>query len=406
MRGVSRLLHLVMALLLVAAVSAVGAPAASARDQYWIEQLHLPLAWEQTRGAGVIVGLVDTGVDPTRPDLQGALLPQPTSSGIEGIPPMDEIGHGTSMARFIAGRGGGPDGVLGVAPEARVLSIDLPLLSGGLLMTDQNTKTVIDGGATVLNLSFGGVQPPSVGGGGDSLRYDEVLEYAEERDVVVVTSAGNVATQPDKLFAPATRPGVIAVSAIDATGAFRPDVSVQGPGVELAAPGVDMPGLHAPDSGPLSAGPAPLPRLTSGTSNSSAIVSGVAALVRAKYPELNAASVVQRLISTARDAGPPGHDPQYGHGIVDPVAALAADVAPVTENPLGSVIDPVVTTPPPVAQGPAESSAGQQIPLALVAGVLGGGAALIGAVVLVVVLVAQRRKSAPIRRYPPPGTWQ
>ncbi|MDQ3989019.1 MAG: S8 family serine peptidase [Actinomycetota bacterium] len=194
---------------------------------------------------------------------------------------------------------------------------------------------------------------------------------------------------------------MVAVSAVDDTGTFRPDVSNQGPDVELAAPGVAMPMVSEDGDAGF--------RLATftGTSFSAPIVAGTAALIRSEYPELNAASVVQRLISTATDAGPAGHDPQYGHGIVNPVAALTADVTPAAENPLGSVTELLEATPvPPVAQGPPESSAGEPVSLGVVFGVLGGTAVLVGAGVLVVVLVVRCRRPTPVRHPPPTGPWR
>ena len=126
MRAVLRLLRLVTALLLVGTVAAVSAPAASAdqaRDgQYWLEDLNLPAAWEISRGAGVIVGVVDSGANTRHPDLAGALLP---GTVINSDPTTDDpVGHGTAVSVLIAGRGhDGDDGTLGVAPEAMLLPI-------------------------------------------------------------------------------------------------------------------------------------------------------------------------------------------------------------------------------------------------------------------------------------------
>jgi len=147
----------------------------------------------------------------------------------------------------------------------------------------------------VLNLSLGSSATGT---------FDESLRYAAEHDVVVVAAAGNAGTD-NAVTAPANGFGVLAVSAVDGEGKFRPDVSVEGPEVALAAPGLKV-----------------TPGGRSGTSFAAAIVSGSAALVRAAHPDLSAPEVVELLTSTARDAGPPGRDPQYGHGIVDPARAV------------------------------------------------------------------------------------
>lgn len=386
-----RALRLVTALVLVAAVSVVFAPVASAdqvRDgQYWLDTLDLPEAWEISRGAGVVVAVVDQGVRPEHPDLAGALVPGTSFDGPGRA--VDPFYHGTTVAVVLAGRGhDGDSGTLGVAPEAMVMPVTTGSIVEGAF---DGIRWAVDHGATVINVSG---KSPSQGGveGG----FDEVLAYAEAHDVVVVAGAGN----SDSVLVgnPARGRGVIAVSAVDATGTFRPDVSVQGPEVELAAPGVDIMVSQRKD-GVL------LPYTVSGTSFSGPMVAGTAALIRSRYPELNAASVVQRLITTATDAGPPGHDPQYGYGIVNPVAALTADVAPVADNPLGSAAESDATAPP-VAQGPVESSVPEPISLGTVLGVLGGAAVLVGAVVLIVVLVVVRRRRTPARYPPPPGPWR
>ncbi len=395
MRTVVRLLRVVAVLLLVGTAAAVGAPAASAdraRDgQYWLQDLNLPAAWEISRGAGVVVGVVDSGANTRHPDLAGALLP---GTVINGDPTTDDpVGHGTAVSVVLAGRGhGGGDGTLGVAPEAMLLPITADSGSNWL---QEGIRWAVDHGAGVINVSSGAYI-----GEASARGYHDSLAYAESRDVVVVASAGK-GDGAGRVSGLASRPGVVAVSAVDDTGTFRPDVSNQGPDVELAAPGVAMPMVSEDGDAGF--------RLATftGTSFSAPIVAGTAALIRSEYPELNAASVVQRLISTATDAGPAGHDPQYGHGIVNPVAALTADVTPAAENPLGSVTELLEATPvPPVAQGPPESSAGEPVSLGVVFGVLGGTAVLVGAGVLVVVLVVRCRRPTPVRHPPPTGPWR
>lgn len=398
MRAVLRLLR-VMALLLVGTAAAVSAPAASAdqaRDgQYWLQDLNLPAAWEISRGASVVVGVVDSGANTRHPDLAGALLP---GTVLNGDPTTDDpVGHGTAVSILIAGRGHDgddgtlDDGTLGVAPEAMLLPITA---DGGSHWLREGIRWAVDHGARVINVSSGAYNGEAAARG-----YHDSLVYAESRDVVVVVSAGG-GDGAGRVSGLASRPGVVAVSAVDDTGTFRPDVSNQGPGVELAAPGVAMSMLSEDGDAGFRL------KTFTGTSLSAPIVAGTAALIRSEYPDLNAASVVQRLVSTATDAGQPGRDPQYGHGIVNPVAALTADVAPVAANPLGSVTELLETTPgPPVAQGPPESSAGEPVSLGAVFGVLAGAAVLGGAAVLVVVLIVRRRRPAPVRHPPPPGSW-
>jgi subtilisin family serine protease len=132
---------------------------------------------------------------------------------------------------------------------------------------------------------------------------------------------------------PAAYPGVVAVAGVDQNGNHA-DVSVTGPEVVLSAPAVDI----------VTPGRDLLYGSGTGTSPAAAIVAGVAALVRAKYPSLSAAEVVHRLTATAIDKGPPGRDDQYGYGIVNPVAALTADVPPLPNSPSAAPSKPSATT--------------------------------------------------------------
>jgi subtilisin family serine protease len=270
--------------------------------QYWIPQLKLEQAWQLSNGAGVRVGVVDTGVNSDHPDLTGAVLPGKAFPELEdGL--RDSRGHGTNVAVLIAGRGA----IRGVAPEAMVLPAKF---TGGGRAANDAIIWAVDNGAKVINLSLGGHSRA-----GEPEPYDAGLRYAKEHDVVLVAAAGNAATDR-QVVSPANRPGVVAVSAVDSSGRFRPDISVAGPEVALAAPGTGM---------PLQPG--------NGTSYAAAIVSGAAALVRAKFPDLDAASVVDRLTTTARKPSPGDRDPQYGYGVVDPVAALTAPLGESTDFP-------------------------------------------------------------------------
>jgi subtilisin family serine protease len=259
-----------------------------AGDAEWVARMRLDQAHRSSTGAGVTIGLVDTGVDPAAPSLAAVLLPGAEFPDL-GQGAADFSGHGTTMALLVHE----------VAPEAKVLPARL---NGG---GDANAaiRWVVDQGATVVNLSLGS-------GVSGSAAFDDGLRYAAEHDVVVVAAAGNASTDR-AVTSPADRPGVLAVSAVDGTGRFAEAVSVEGPEVMLAAPGVDIATAGRP--------------ATSGTSQAAAITSGVAALVRSRFPGLDATETAGRLIGTAADAGPAGRDDQYGYGVVDPVAALSGE---------------------------------------------------------------------------------
>jgi len=165
---------------------------------------------------------------------------------------------------------------------------------------------------------------------------------------------------------------VLTVGAVDASGAPMEKLSVAGPWVGIAAPGTDVVGLSPRDDNLVNAidGPDNTLLVPAGTSFSTAIVSGVAALVRAKYPNLSAHQIIDRLIRTAR-APARGVDNQIGHGVVDPVAALTWDV------PEGSILPkdsakPLKLPPPPPPRN--------MTPVWVAAGGLGGALILAGLV--------------------------
>jgi membrane-anchored mycosin MYCP len=171
---------------------------------------------------------------------------------------------------------------------------------------------------------------------------------------------------------------VLTVGAVDSSGTPMDKLSVAGPWVSIAAPGTDVVGLSPRDDSLINAidGPDNSLLVPSGTSFSTAIVSGVAALVRAKYPQLSAHQVINRLQHTAR-APARGVDNQIGYGVVDPVAALTWDV------PDGSVLpkesgSPLKVPPVPTPRNmtPVWVAAGGLGGALLIAGMVFGGAVL------------------------------
>jgi type VII secretion-associated serine protease mycosin len=287
------------------------------RARSWqLSYLHVERAQQLSRGQNETVAVIDTGVNVSQPELSGQLLAGTDAGrGFTGNGQQDFEGHGTAMATLIAGHGygsGGGDGILGIAPGAMILPISVP---GAITNANQaiadGISWAVDHGADVISLSVGGV-------------YDELLtgplEKAFSRDVVVVAGTGNRPEETEVTY-PAKYPGVLAVTANNRSEQI-PSLAITGPRTDLTAPGADI----------------PLPSINGGyeredgTSISTAIVAGVAALVRSKYPDLSAKEVVHRLEATADDKGTPGKDDQYGYGIVNPVRALTADVPPLTPS--------------------------------------------------------------------------
>ena len=370
-----------LALVLVACFLCAGvlaAPAARAdewRDkEYWLAESGITKAWEVSKGAGVKVAVIDSGVDALHPDLKGAVVGGYDASGSGQPDGQKSVGskpeHGTLVATMLAGRGHqgataspspspappgpGPDGIVGVAPEAQILSVSTWLGStnpSGKSDQDQIPEAVrwaVDNGAKVINISLGSTTPQW------PQSWDAAFLYAEQKDVVIVAAAGNRVGGNIQVGAPATIPGVLTVAGLDRKGAASVDASSQGISIGVAAPAEDL----------LGGLPGGSYAEWAGTSGSTPIVSGVAALIRSKWPSMSAKQVINRIVSTAKDAGAPGKDPLYGYGILNAEAALKDDVPEVDANPLGSVAEWIrvhrrgnLTTPSPVPTAEVPSAA-------------------------------------------------
>lgn len=302
-----------------------AAPAASddaVREQQWqLDWLDATGAWQHAEGAGVTVAVLDSGVDADHPDLDGQVLPGVDLVDGQSDGRTDPVGHGTTVAALIAGRNDDGRGVAGLAPQAKILPVRV--LDGENRYDDAATvargvRWAVDNGARVVNLSLGGA--------GSSAALAESLDYAFARDVVVVACAGNITSQRSaRVWYPAREPGVLAVTGLTHDKGDAPlwTSSITGPQTVLAAPAADLYGAR----------PGGYWRVQ-GTSFAAPLVAATAALVRSRWPDMSAANVVNRLISTARDLGVAGRDDEYGYGAVDPVGALTAEVPTVERNPL------------------------------------------------------------------------
>ncbi|MEV4824759.1 type VII secretion-associated serine protease mycosin [Micromonospora sp. NPDC049274] len=308
------------------------------RDEQWqLDELRADTAWRSSTGRGVTVAVIDSGVDANHPDLTGQVLPGLDLVGPAGGAGPDPVGHGTTVAGLIAGRNDDKRGVVGLAPDSRILPVrvlDERNKYDDALIVAKGVRWAVDNGARVINLSLGG--------SGDSPALAAALDYAFARDVVVIACTGNLATSPDsKVWYPAREPGVIAVAGLERSSDNLWSGSITGRATVLTAPATGLVGARPADGY----------WRVQGTSFAAPLVAATAALVRSRYPDMPAGEVVNRLLATARDIGPTGRDDRFGYGVVDPVAALTADVPPVTVNPLDDLTSPGV-----VGFGPAPGS--------------------------------------------------
>ena len=317
-----------------ASVLLIAQPAAAdqVRDrEYWLSEYGFSDAWDTTRGAGVTVAVIDTGVDGSHQDLTGTVIGGTDVSGVgraDGQKPVgDGSAHGTLVGSLIAGHGHGDGaGVIGVAPEAKLLSVSVGFGVGTSSSDDQIAEAVrwsVDNGADVINMSLtrNTLDWPE--------SWDDAFLYAMQQDVVIVAAAGNRGSGTTEVGAPATMPGVLTVAGVDQQGQASFDASSQGITISVSAPSEALVG----------AAPGNEYYEWAGTSGAAPLVSGMVALVRAAHPELDANNVINRVITTARTPGVAVPSPIYGFGLIDAAAAVAASVEPVTANPMGDLAD-------------------------------------------------------------------
>jgi type VII secretion-associated serine protease mycosin len=380
-----------------AAAQGIGQQVRSA-EMPQLQQIEVPAAWQLSKGAGVTVAVLDTGADASVPDLVGSVTTGPdytAGSDPPGYQPPHL--HGTYIASLIAAHGSGParaDGVIGVAPEARVLSVRVILDDNepGFEVYNSNASyadAIPDGiryavshGAEVINMSLGSNVA--------SRDMRLALAYAISHNVVVVASAGNDGGSSagyTPYSYPAAFTGVISVAAVGAGGA-RASFSDRNSSVVISAPGVNVVG----------AGPGGEYIVADGTSPASAFVAGVAALIRSKYPRLTPALVTQALVSSAQHRPAGGYSPEVGFGEVDAVTALAAAGRLAAQSPRPGLRPSALFAP---SLGPVQVVHRSYLLILLLAGV--AAAAVIWFVVALTLLVVWLRRGRQVPAVPGSG---
>ncbi|MET9620798.1 type VII secretion-associated serine protease mycosin [Streptomyces sp. NPDC006464] len=388
--------------MLLVGIASVPAHAESIRSQQWhLDTMKAEEIWQITKGQGVTVAVIDSGVDGKNPDLLGRVLDgkdfAPQEGGDEH---KDYDGHGTSMAAVIAGTGqsGGGDGAFGLAPDAKILPVRVPGVDQGEgSQNDANLefnrvvpgaiRYAADSGAKVINISMGFEA--------DSQQLTDAVKYALGKGALIFAAAGNSADKGNVVEYPAGTPGVVGVGAIDRK-LTRTKESQNGPQVDLVAPGDEI--VHACTN-------ATGLCKSHGTSHASAIASAAAALVWSKHPDWTNNQVLKAMLNTI--AGPNTGEKRndfIGYGAIRPLRALKtpgdvgpADVRPIPDldaagsaspsaAPSASASASKAPAPGPVAQ--AEGDEGGNTGLWIGLGI--GAAVLIGAAVAVPVMRSRR----------------
>ena len=311
--------------------------------QWGLTKINAPTAWDTTTGsAAVVVGVLDTGVDPDHPELAPLLVPgqdmvdlgpsptPPPGFRFEGDfagrdpNPDDEVGHGTHVSGTISALSNNGMGVAGATWACRLMPVKV--LTRIVRIADGQVRGVgssadiaagirwaVDNGAHIINMSLGSSSQTQA--------ERDAVAYAVSRGVLVVAAMGNGGPAAGLSY-PAAYPDVVAVGAIDQNDALAPFSQV-GSHIDVVAPGVDIWSTYWDDTY----------RLSSGTSMASPHVAGVAALVRSADPSLTSAQIADLIRQTARALRDQPADPvpndRYGHGVLDAAAAVARAAPPV-----------------------------------------------------------------------------
>ena len=304
---------------------AIVAPDFVPNDTYYTSEWHLqtvgaPTAWNISTGSGVTVAILDSGIDATHPDLVSQIVPG-WNFWDNNSNTADVYGHGTKVAGVVAALGNNSMGVAGVAFNARLMPIRVTDTSGNASISAlaSGLTYAADHGARVANMSFA-VQSYST--------VISAAQYFMNKGGVVMNSAGNYGTLDST---PASN-ALVSVSATDSTDTIA-SWSSYGPYVDVSAPGVGI--WTTTVGGGYGA--------VSGTSFSSPVTAGVAALMMSANPQLAPTEIVSLLESTAVDLGTAGYDEHYGFGRVSAANAVAAAMQAVvsdTQPPTVSITSP------------------------------------------------------------------
>lgn len=313
---------------LLTAPAAQAAPSKSfvQSQQWWVARLGLHVVWPISKGAGVTVAVLDSGIQGSFGDLQGAIVPGfDATRGGNGETDTDPAMHGTRIADEIAGRGNG-FGLLGIAPAAKVMPVVIPTQGGDTeTVTALNRLVAMPHPPQVVNMSFAAPEacPNDL---------QTAVARAVAKGMILIAGAGNDGTSGNSSEWPANCAGVIAVGAVDNNGNAWSDTERQ-PYVSLAGPGVHMIGY----SSQYSAGYG----YADGTSDATAMVSGVFALVRSHFPSMPSRELVARVLYTTHQfqGAPHTRNNSTGYGVAVPYNALTKSVPANAPNPVYDALD-------------------------------------------------------------------
>jgi hypothetical protein len=392
----------------IVGMSAAPARADQVRQQeWWLSALSITNAWTASEGSGVTIAVLSDGVDASQPDLTGVVTAAPAPVGAPVATGQFFGEQGTPIASLIAGHGdgaGGGSGIIGVAPAARILSVPVTLPPDDAQLYQTSVAAAIPSAiaagiryavshrASVIDLPIDPGQPGNDGFGGaaaaagGSAAESSAVSYAVAHNVVLVAPAGDDGLATDAPNYPAAYPGVIAVGAFDSAFDKAPWTSHQSY-VTLTAAGAGV--IAASSSGGY--------ETMNSTSAASAVVAGIVALIRSRYPSLSAAGVLKALITTTMYHHADGLTDGSGYGAVNAAAALgaAATLATPAKDLAGAGAQPHATP------GPATAGAGAPkiSPQIVRAGEISAGVLVLLLLAVAGYAARRRRRTGPVQAF-------
>lgn len=323
-----------------APAAARGVPGPAAYPEYWFARWNVEHVWAGgVQGGGITVAVLDTGVQAQIGGLRGSVLPGTDLTGLGGNGQQDRadaaFSHGTAMASIITGHS---DDVVGIAPRARILPVALPLeethrSQASTHAIAQAIDYAADHGAKIISMSFGGIRQQ----GHDALacpaETQQAVLRALRKGAVLLAAAGNSGAKGSPVAEPSVCLGVLSVGAVNRHDHVAP-FSSRHRYLDVVAPGVDIVSLNRTNQ--LYVG--------SGTSQATALTAGVLALLWSAHPHDSNRQVTTRLFAGVRDAGAPGHDSDYGYGIIDAGRSLRVRPVSGAANPVFDAVEPYLSS--------------------------------------------------------------
>ncbi|MDP3919206.1 MAG: S8 family serine peptidase [Candidatus Omnitrophota bacterium] len=324
----------------------------SYEDMWWFGRVRAEEAWAYTRGEGVTIAVIDSGLDTSHPDIADNVFQNLVElNGTAGFDddgngfidditgwdfvvndndPNDFNGHGTHVAGILGAVADNALGIAGIAPKAKVLPVRVLNSSGSGYLSNLNKaiRYAADLGAQVINMSLGLLRSSATAA--EIQLMADAVQYASDRGTIVVAAAGNSAV-PVSNYLPSGLANVIAVGATNPVTDTLASFSNYGADLDLVAPGVDILSLKSGETTCTLCSQYPslivqnnYMRLT-GTSMAAPIVSGAVALMMAADPLLTLDDIRRRLLYSSEDLGLPGKDNTYGAGMLDIFTAISTD---------------------------------------------------------------------------------